>query len=758
MPKNIKEYRVRINFIIVFLHCLFFCSIVNGEDAGLTAWEVIKGDIRAWKMEDGNLRCESTNEIPQWIISKHAIAGHWILEADINSSNSNASQGILFTVGNNQKYGYLLSHLGKHLTLSRIVQPPVPEIREDFENNLDNWQKLQGNPKVFKGKLVFTESLADGGNIGIMTTNYVSANQDIQAQVHIKNFTGTGGYQVNLDLTDGTNYVRIQRRGGAWGNRVKIFVNDGTRGWESQSRDISGQEFKLKITYDRSTGILTGHYDKMDGNGWIEIGTTANSEVTFSTWSKIGFPASDGGTIILPPHSPVRARLHAFGVNTYRMALDDLILGPDSLSNLEDKEEPIRIDHIQAITSWDLPEPRSTTNKLRISKIGGTYSFYVNDAIISTITNPSVITMEEFAHLQDKPEPDQGYYGFVFQGRGIHSVSNIRFRNIQLAEKYEGNPVLPPRGPAGSWDDGMIHTACIKKFENRYYLYYTGRSKEVGEHLHNEGGRIGVATSQDGYNFVPYEMNPVYDRIDPVTGIAAGNVQAGAVVHLNDGAYALTYTVHDGKRWHPLEYASGPTPVGPFLPAKHNPMLDTGNVESFDGEHIHLHDIQKLEDGSYAMLYTGFSIGSTQKPGGDKGGLATSSDFTTWVKYANNPVFPLGKPGSWDDGHVRPKGFVKYGQFYYMFYEGAHRSDYLPYFYDQVGMARSKDLVNWERFPHNPIIPIDAGGGRDTIVTEWPSPIITDTGIAVFYWGGSLGQVGISRADISKEVLVNWDE
>ena len=302
----------------------------------------------------------------------------------------------------------------------------------------------------------------------------------------------------------------------------------------------------------------------------------------------------------------------------------------------------------------------------------------------------------------------------------------------------------------------MIHTAVIRKYEDIFYLYYTGRSNELSKHMHNEGGRIGVATSQDGYKFVPYERNPVFDRRDPATGQAAGNVQGGAVVRLNDDSYALTYTVHDGKRWHPLEYALGTTPVGPFLLAKHNPMLDTGDTESFDGEHIHLHDIQRLDDGRYAMLYTGFSIGGTQRPWGDKGGLATSDDFKTWVKHPDNPVFPLGEPGSWDDGHVRPKGFVKYNQYYYMFYEGAHKSDYLTYFFDQVGMARSKDLVNWERFPHNPIIPIDAGGGRDTIVTEWPSPIKTDTGIAVFYWGGSPGQVGISRADISREVLVNW--
>ena len=85
-----------------------------------------------------------------------------------------------------------------------------------------------------------------------------------------------------------------------------------------------------------------------------------------------------------------------------------------------------------------------------------------------------------------------------------------------------------------------------------------------------------------------------------------------------------------------------------------------------------------------------------------------------WTKYAGNPVFPLGENGAWDDNHVRPKGFIKYGNYYYMCNEGAHYAEHVELWFDQVGMARSKDLIHWERYPYNPIIPIDAGGGRDT--------------------------------------------
>ncbi len=59
---------------------------------------------------------------------------------------------------------------------------------------------------------------------------------------------------------------------------------------------------------------------------------------------------------------------------------------------------------------------------------------------------------------------------------------------------------------------------------------------------------------------------------------------------------------------------------------------------------------------------------------------------------------------------------------------------------------------------NNPVTPIDAGGGRDTTVTEWPIPIATKDGLAVFYWGGMPGDVGISRVDIPRELLEKWGD
>ena len=734
-------------------------QLVAGAEPKLTpilaGWEVVAGDASTWSLDGDELQCRNPSGDRQWIVSRQKVKGHWVLEAEL--SDRGASQGILFTVGEHLAYGYLLFLKDGALTLSRVMRPAESSISEEFDTDLSQWRITDGRPSMQVGKAVFVDSASSGGNAGLLTRNYVTLNQNVDARVEVRNFTGTGGYQVEMQMTDGRNSVQIQRRGGDFGSNVRLTVSDGSKSWSSQPVSVSGEDFDLRVSYDRSTGIFTGFYDATDGKGWRRIGDSSRSSVTFATWSQEGIPTRDRGTVRLPPQTPVKGRLHCFGSTSYRMELDNFFLGPARASH-SPHAEAVRIEYTPAIHSWKVQGPSRNTRQVKVTKYGGSYTFYVDGGVVATVTNPRVRTMDDLGGLLKNPEPDSGSYGFAFEGKGSHSVSNIRFRNVQLAEKYKGNPVLPSRGPRGAWDDQMIHNACVRRFGDAFYIYYTGRTQRAGKHAHSEGGRLGVAVSRDGYHFTRFEKNPVFDRVDPETGERAGNVQGGAVTRLPDGRFAITYTVHDGKRWHRLESAVGVTPVGPFKARSDHPLLETGGRDEFDGEHVHLHDVQALQNGTYALLYTGFSIGRSQRRMGDKGGLATSRDFETWKKHAGNPVFPLGEPGTWDDGHVRPKGFVKYGEYYFMFYEGAHKSDYLPYFFDQVGMARSKDLVHWERFPHNPVIPIDAGGGRDTIVTEWPSPAVTKDGLAIFYWGGSPGQVAISRADIPRNVLERWGE
>jgi predicted GH43/DUF377 family glycosyl hydrolase len=393
---------------------------------------------------------------------------------------------------------------------------------------------------------------------------------------------------------------------------------------------------------------------------------------------------------------------------------------------------------IQTWQSEQISKKNSNYFFLKIAKRGMTYTFSIDDKVVNTLT------------LTDLP--DIGSYGFAFEDKGCYTVSDLQLKNIQLAHKYGANPILPSKGFKGSWDENQAFTATIRKFDDTYYLYYTGVDA-TDPRLEGGGiGRIGVATSKDGYNFEKYQDNPIFDRIDPITGKSL-KLQGMSVVQLPDGDYALSYAVWDGERWVALEYAVSSSPLGSFELGLNNPLISTGKDKEFDGMHVHLHNIIKIEDETYVMLYTGNN--PKYQGGGDVGGLAISKDYRKWEKFSGNPVFKLGEPGSWDDSHVRPKGFIKYGEYYYMFYEGAHFNETIQrnFWFDQVGMARSRDLIHWERFPNNPIIPAD---GYDSIVTEWPIPIKMEDGLAIYYWGGSSGDIAISRANIPNRILDRW--
>ena len=63
-------------------------------------------------------------------------------------------------------------------------------------------------------------------------------------------------------------------------------------------------------------------------------------------------------------------------------------------------------------------------------------------------------------------------------------------------EKYS-NPIL---SPSSNWEYQMVASAIVK-FNNVYYLYYTGRNLPTRA--------VGVATSIDGINFTKYSGNPI---------------------------------------------------------------------------------------------------------------------------------------------------------------------------------------------------------------------------------------------------------
>ena len=416
------------------------------------------------------------------------------------------------------------------------------------------------------------------------------------------------------------------------------------------------------------------------------------------------------------------------------------------------------------VATWPLGYgTRSGIHKIRILKKGATYSITMEGRVLNTLTSPG------WDDTSKPPnEPDGGYWGFAFQAHTKHQVSGMQAEQLPAAELFPNNPIVA-QGPKGAWDQLDTFPAAAMKEGDKIYLYYAADYQPYPPGVYTETlHRIGIATSSNLHDWTKYEKNPVLGP--PLEGdlmkffdlppSASATLQGGGgAVRLPNGHYALTINILSNLQWQGVWLTEAASPWGPFHKVGRDPILTIGSPEAFDGEHIHLHGVIQKPDGTYAMLYTAFNSGMTGGKPGDRGGLATSKDMVHWTKYPGNPVFaPNEQLGAWDDLHVRPKTVVRLKDWYYMFYEGAHydNRDRWP---DQVGMARSRDLIHWERYQYNPIIPATTASHFGNYANIQPAALVSDDNLYVFY--GCLEAshpFGICGAKIPQEVLDGWEK
>lgn len=406
--------------------------------------------------------------------------------------------------------------------------------------------------------------------------------------------------------------------------------------------------------------------------------------------------------------------------------------------------------------------PKLGPRTVRVTRVGASYDFWLDGAFVGTIANP----MQERStppHWTNVSEANAGEFGFLFQKLPTRVVGGISVEALSLEEKYVHNPVMQPQS---EWERNGIFTGAILREGDSYYLYYSGTHPAPPAKDQPPEGitRAGVAVSHDLRNWERGQYNPILREG------ARGNwdraIQVGCVVRAPDNRYALFYDGFDGKRWGGVGVAFADSPLGPFKKYSQNPVLTNGGTDDFDRDHIHLHTCLQLANGSYALLYTGFRTADdpAKERAGDQGGLAFSKDLLHWNKYEGNPVLTFAPMGTFYDAHLRPKGITKIRDWYYLFFEGAH---YDKLWFDQASIARSRDLIHWEKFPY-PLPSLGTDNDYDTIVTEWPVPTTSPEGdLILFYmclplkgYGGSddPNKLSICMTKVPAETLEQWDK
>lgn len=221
---------------------------------------------------------------------------------------------------------------------------------------------------------------------------------------------------------------------------------------------------------------------------------------------------------------------------------------------------------------------------------------------------------------------------------------------------YATNPVLSP-GEPGSYDSThIVDPACVE-LEGRVYLYYSA----IGDGPDS----IGLAISDDGLQFEK-EQNPV------LVG------RAPEAVLVNDAVYML-YSLNHPNGGYAFHLATSPD----GKQFREEGLVFAPAGEDWDGFSVVTPRVFH-EDGIFVMTYAG---DDEEKDYPKSFGLAFSRDMRSWVRYPDNPVLSGGPPGSWDWRAVWYAEILKYGDRYYMWYEGYNEKK------SEVGLAVSDSPI-----------------------------------------------------------------
>ncbi len=124
------------------------------------------------------------------------------------------------------------------------------------------------------------------------------------------------------------------------------------------------------------------------------------------------------------------------------------------------------------------------------------------------------------------------------------------------------------------------------------------------------------------------------------------------------------------------------------------PFIDSGN--NWEGRWVyHPQIIQKNKQ--FFMFYSGKS-GFSMK---HSIGFATSNDAVEWSRFASNPcLVPSENKNIWDSDLVAHGFIFEKEDEYFMFYDGSPKT----HWQEGIGIAKSRDLIHWKKIKENPVL------------------------------------------------------
>lgn len=163
-------------------------------------------------------------------------------------------------------------------------------------------------------------------------------------------------------------------------------------------------------------------------------------------------------------------------------------------------------------------------------------------------------------------------------------------------------------------------------------------------------------------------------------------------------------------------------------------------------------------NGEHHLIYIrGTAASHWPESPSDDFGHATSTDLVHWNVHP--PVLKSPKPG-WDEFQVWAPHIIEHQGEYWMLYTGVNDNCC-----QAVGLARSKDLYQWERHPENPVITTGDWGHWDTNVwSDCRDPMVLKDGDTFYCYYTATRHTGATPAlescvgVSSSKDLIHWQD
>jgi predicted GH43/DUF377 family glycosyl hydrolase len=246
----------------------------------------------------------------------------------------------------------------------------------------------------------------------------------------------------------------------------------------------------------------------------------------------------------------------------------------------------------------------------------------------------------------------------------------------ELKTPYKlGSLVLKGSAVAGAFDEKAVDCPFVFRGDDRFYMTMVG--------FDGTGYQTGLASSDD---LIQWKREGCILHRDPQSAVTRYNI-------------AMTWILRE------------------------NDIFSAGKAIKVDGRYLGVW---------HAYPNAGYEAGPAVI------GLCWSKDLLHWTVDAPCLHSDDADTGPWEQGGLYKPCIVKQGDMYYIFYNAKTKSvtgKGHETWFEQTGMAMSKDLKTWKRCPKNPLIHNGSDGAWDSHFSSDPCVLQYRKQWAFFYFG-----------------------